>query len=130
MISEQHTFGKRFLFDERVTEDSEILVYLPMISLLSIEFKHYRNKFRVEIPYMSIYSNNLPQEVIAEKIPKEILSLKLSELDFDKCFIGINWVYLMNLKSKIQLFKHPSFLVYYRFKDCEKQVIDLKPIGV
>lgn len=86
---------------------------MPLLTALSLEFKEYRNKIRIEIPHDSIHGQGMPIEFFEEKLSSEILSCQLSSLDFDKSYIGLNWIYLMNLRSKIQHIKFPSMLVYY-----------------
>jgi hypothetical protein len=38
------------------------------------------------------------------------------DLDKNCTFIGINWIYLMNIKSKLNEYKHPNFLIYYKLE--------------
>lgn len=41
--------------------------------------------------------------------------MTIGELNEETSFIGLNWVFLMNLKSKIQPVKLPNVLIYYKF---------------
>jgi hypothetical protein len=82
-INEMAIFGKRFIFSDKITEESNILVYIPMISVISLEFKSTKARYRFEIPQQSIHSQAVPMEIIVQRLNKEVLSSKLEELDLE-----------------------------------------------
>ena len=61
----------------------------------------------------------IPSEAIIEnpQISHEVLRLPLSEVDCEKSFIAINWIYLFNLRERLRDYRSPNMLMYYRF--CE-----------
>ena len=88
-----------------------ILSYLPIVSILSLDFKRFANQVRIELQRCQ----QLPSEVFSPpKISTDILSLPLSELDFERSYIAINWSYLFNLRERMRDFTAPNLLIYYR----------------
>ena len=48
-------------------------------------------------------------------INPQVLDLPLSEVDLDKSYIAISWLYLFNLRERMRDFRAPSILAYYKF---------------
>ena len=131
LINEMMIFGRRFLFNEHLasSDDQDILVYTPMLSALSLEYKDYKNKIRLEVPISSINSHQMPLDHFTELLSPTLLTLPLSSLDLTASYFALNWLFLMNLKSKIQPVKGPNLLAYYRWLPTENG-LTLRLIGV
>eukprot|EP00347_Sterkiella_histriomuscorum_P005884 403354908 len=114
-INHLTVFGCRFSEDEVIQPDSDVFVFLPFMSVLSLEIKNKKSRIRIESPQNSIYTQTLEYENMLEQIDEDDLQIALSELDSNVSYIGINWIFLMNVKSKIQVVKLPNIIVYYKF---------------
>lgn len=89
-----------------------ILSYLPIVSILSLDFKRFTNQVRIELGQRC---QQLPSDVLSPpKISTEILNIPLSELDSERSYIAINWSYLFNLRERMRDFTAPNLLIYYR----------------
>lgn len=66
----------------------------------------------------------IPDDIVFPQ--SALLEMPLSELDHEKSFIAINWVYLMNITQKIINSKHPNILAYYKFDQDRFKVIGLQ----
>ncbi|CDW86346.1 UNKNOWN [Stylonychia lemnae] len=123
VLNDLAALGIRFIDKDFIDENSDIHVFSPMISIISFEFKEIKEKIRIEIPFSSIYSQSLPFDYILEVLPQGTWYIKLIQLDLATSFIGLNWVYKLNLKSKIQPIKLPSILIYYKFASHYSQIV-------
>lgn len=73
IVNELSIFGKRFMFKDIVNENLDVYVYLPMISVISLEFRESKSKIRVEAPLFSVHSQNLPFDYITSQISHQVL---------------------------------------------------------
>ena len=100
-ISKVAAFGLRFEFEEPTSENSEILVYVPQLSLLKIKFKPETNMQKVvfETP-RDFYqdqscSSFTPWEAIQNRIhPAQSSMLEtasLHDVDCDRSYFAIKW---------------------------------------
>ncbi|TNV82810.1 hypothetical protein FGO68_gene1821 [Halteria grandinella] len=124
-------FGQTFALPESPTETT-FLNYIPLLSGISIEFKHLLNVLRREFTCTNYQEQQLPTEAL-EGLSKEergLLGVKLGQVDVNKTFFSVLWSYMYNPKQRIRDYRAPSILCYYRFAEDKPGFLMCRLIGL
>ncbi len=106
---------------------------MPFISTLCLNFlsDSQVTPVREEFLFNSVGSQNLNLDYVIDVVNEKILGeLFMRDIDVSNSYIGINWQYLMNLKSKIDPVELPNMIGYYTFIRESDDDLALHTVGI